>query len=287
MGAVDFPVIVIEFHLATAFGAGICQRQDVAEILPGHCVLQPNVSRRIQFQLHRFSLPVEQNFHISKHIQPVTLGAVGIQLIPDEQDAGRGTHAGTQLLTVSARGDCLCDRSVLLAIVLRGHTRILRQCKAIPVATGRVGTVVHIELHGDATSVHRLLLSLLEIQVDLSLPACCQRAGRPHIADGVADGFVVHLGADGIAAVIRCIIFVNAEPGSFLRCVDVRAQEQKFPAKLLFLLDHPAHLLVVIAMAGIFHAVGGDHEQGLFGDVLLAGVLVDMLAIDVNSLLLE
>lgn len=105
MGAVDFTIIVIEFHLTAAFGAGICQRQDVAEIVPGHGVLQPNISRRIQFQLRGFPLFVEQHFHISIHIQPVTLGAVGIQLIPDEQDAGRGAHACAKLLTVPAGGD--------------------------------------------------------------------------------------------------------------------------------------------------------------------------------------
>ena len=78
MGAVDFPVIVIEFHLTAAFGAGIGKRQDVAEIDPGHGVLQPNVSRRIQFQLCGFPLFMKQDFHISTHIQPVALGAVGI-----------------------------------------------------------------------------------------------------------------------------------------------------------------------------------------------------------------
>ena len=50
MGAVDFQVIVIEFHLTAAFGTGICQRQDVAEIAPGHGTLQPNLPCRFRFQ---------------------------------------------------------------------------------------------------------------------------------------------------------------------------------------------------------------------------------------------
>ena len=101
--------------------------------------------------------------------------------------------------------------------------------------SGRVCAAEYKGPHVDISSGICSLLPLLEIQVDLVLPACCQRAGRPHIADGIADSFVVYLGADGIAVVIHRKILCDAKPGHFLRRVNVRAKEQGLQANLFFL----------------------------------------------------
>lgn len=59
--------------------------------------------------------------------------------------------------------------------------------------------------------------------------------------------------------------------------IDVRPQEQKFPAVLFFLaFHHLFHLAAGIAPAGIFHAVRGDHKDGVLRPVLFPGILVDV-----------
>ena len=92
-----------------------------------------------------------------------------------------------------------------------------------------------------------------------------------------ADDLIVQRRALLVALVVHCPVGVDAEAGRLLGCVDVGAQEQKLPAVFFLLtLDHAPHRLVVIAAAGVFVAVGGDDEQGLFRHILPAGVLVDV-----------
>ena len=59
--------------------------------------------------------------------------------------------------------------------------------------------------------------------------------------------------------------------------VDVGAQKEELPAILLFLPpDHLAHLTGGIAVAGIFHAVGGDDKKGVLRHILRPGIFVDV-----------
>ena len=56
--------------------------------------------------------------------------------------------------------------------------------------------------------------------------------------------------------------------------IDVGAQKQKFPAVLLLLpLNHPVHLFIVIAFAGIFVSVGNDDKHRLIWYIFLPSVL--------------
>ena len=55
--------------------------------------------------------------------------------------------------------------------------------------------------------------------------------------------------------------------------VDVCAEEDEFPAVFLLLaFDHLFHMFGGVLVAGIFVAVGGDDEDGLFGAVFFAGL---------------
>ena len=59
--------------------------------------------------------------------------------------------------------------------------------------------------------------------------------------------------------------------------VDIRAEEKKLPAVLfLFVIDHAAYRLIVIAAAGVFIAVGRDDEERLFRYILRPGVFMDV-----------
>ena len=68
---------------------------------------------------------------------------------------------------------------------------------------------------------------------------------------------------------------MNAETSGLLYSIDVGAEEKEFPV-VFFLLasDHAAHLFQAVGTAGIFHAVGRDDEDGLFGHVFLSGVFM-------------
>ena len=95
--------------------------------------------------------------------------------------------------------------------------------------------------------------------------------------DSLADDLVIQRRALLVALVVHRPVGVDAEASCLLGCVDVGAQEQEFPAVFFLLtLDHAPHPLVIVAAAGIFVAVGGDDEHGLFRHVLPAGVLVDV-----------
>ena len=84
---------------------------------------------------------------------------------------------------------------------------------------------------------------------------------------------------------IRCLFFHRENSlkrmlmvglsGCF-HCVDIGTDEQELPAGLLLLLNHLLYFPAGILAACVFHAVCGDDKDGLFGNVLLAGVFVDV-----------
>ena len=80
-------------------------------------------------------------------------------------------------------------------------------------------------------------------------------------------GFVVHE--------VCGAILVDAEVPCGFDGVDVCTEEDEFPAVLLLLaFNHLLHAFGGVLAARILVAVGGDDEDGLFGAVFVAGVLV-------------
>ena len=122
-----------------------------------------------------------------------------------------------------------------------------------------------------------LLLAVLVILVDAGAPVLLDLAAPADAADHIAQHLVVQGGAGFVAAVVGGAVRGDAEAPGLRRGVDVGAQEEEFPAVLrLFVFDHFADLGVVVAAAGVLHAVGGDDEEGLVRHVLPPGVFVDV-----------
>ena len=69
----------------------------------------------------------------------------------------------------------------------------------------------------------------------------------------------------------------DAKPARDLHRVNVRAEEDKRPARFLLLLHHRTHLIRRVARARVLHSVGRDDEHGACGAILGAGVLVHVL----------
>ena len=95
--------------------------------------------------------------------------------------------------------------------------------------------------------------------------------------DGLADHIVVQCSTGLVVVEIHRPVLGDANGGGGADGVDVGAQEKEFPA-VFFLLppDHGPDPVGGVFPAGVLHAVGGDDEEGLFGPVLLPGVLVDI-----------
>ena len=65
-------------------------------------------------------------------------------------------------------------------------------------------------------------------------------------------------------------------PGRFLR-VNVGAEKKKFPVPLFCAADHVPHVPQAIADAGVFHAVGGDDEEGSSRHIIRPGMAAGRL----------
>ena len=117
----------------------------------------------------------------------------------------------------------------------------------------------------------------LHVFVDTALPVSTERSGGADAAHGLADDLVIECCARLVALVVHRAVRTDAETCRLLGRVDVCAEEQKLPAvSLLLPFDHAAHMLVIVAAAGVFVAVDGDDEHRLFRHVLPAGVLVNV-----------
>lgn len=80
-----------------------------------------------------------------------------------------------------------------------------------------------------------------------------------------------------VAVVVDGVVLVNTEVLGGLNRVDVGAEEEELPAVLrLFVLNHRLNFGGIVATARVLHAVSGDDEESVLGDVLLAGILVDV-----------
>ena len=96
-------------------------------------------------------------------------------------------------------------------------------------------------------------------------------------AHRLADDLVIERCARLVALVVHRAIRTDAETCRLLGRVNVCAEEQKLPAVLLLLpFNHAAHTLVIVSVAGVFVAVGGDDEHRLLRHILPAGVLVNV-----------
>ena len=70
---------------------------------------------------------------------------------------------------------------------------------------------------------------------------------------------------------------INSKSLGLSSSIDVGPQEDKFPAKLLLLpFNHSMDLIVSVVAAGIFHAIGGDDEQGLIRHILAPSIFMDV-----------
>ena len=93
------------------------------------------------------------------------------------------------------------------------------------------------------------------------------------MGDRLADRLVVERGAAAIGMVIDRAVRINAELRRRRNRVDIRAEEQEFPAEFVFLpLNHSADLLHRVAMAAVLHAIRDDDKQHLVRPILRSAV---------------
>ena len=77
--------------------------------------------------------------------------------------------------------------------------------------------------------------------------------------------------------VVHGAVGVDAKVTGRRHRVDVRAEEQEFPAVAALLpLDYLLDAVAAVVAAGVLHAVRGDDEQRVLRGIHLAGVLVDV-----------
>ena len=121
------------------------------------------------------------------------------------------------------------------------------------------------------------LFPALVVLVDAALPIASQRLAAAHSANGLAEHLVIERGAFAVAVVVHGTVGVDAKVTGSLHRVDVRAEEQEFPAVAALLpFNHLLDTVAAVMAAGVLHAVRCDHEQRVLRAILLAGVLVDV-----------
>ena len=107
----------------------------------------------------------------------------------------------------------------------------------------------------------RSFSALLYVLVYPLFPVGAERFTGTDRAYRFADDIVIQRSSFLVALVVHGPVGADAETFSLSCGVDVGTQEEELPAVLfLLLLDHLAHLFVVVALAGVFVAVGGDDE---------------------------
>ena len=123
-----------------------------------------------------------------------------------------------------------------------------------------------------------ILLPLFHILLNSLFPTIRKpELAAAHVFDSIADDIVVEAGAFAVGAIGDGAGFVNAEVVGRFDGIDVCPQEEELPAVAgLFRFDHLLHTVCGVALAGIFLPVGDDDEDGMFGNVFLAGIFVDV-----------
>lgn len=97
------------------------------------------------------------------------------------------------------------------------------------------------------------------------------------MADGVVEDLIIELRAGTVGVIIGCPLAADTDADSSLDRVDVGAEKEKFPA-VFFLLpfDHLLDLRAAVAVAGVFHPVGGDDEERMSRYVLRARIFMNV-----------
>ena len=128
------------------------------------------------------------------------------------------------------------------------------------------------------------LSALPEVFLDPLFPAVLDLHTHAHRAHHVADGRVVQSSALLVAVIVSRPLWRDTKALGLCRRVDVGSQEEKFPAVLLLLAeDHIPHPVIIISAAGVLHAVGGDHKERLFRNILPPDIFIGMsLIIELN-----
>lgn len=73
-------------------------------------------------------------------------------------------------------------------------------------------------------------LPALVVLIDAFLPIASKRLAAPHGADGLAEHLIVERGTFAVAVVVHGAVGVDAKVTGRRHRVDVRAEEQEFPA---------------------------------------------------------
>ena len=119
--------------------------------------------------------------------------------------------------------------------------------------------------------------SASEVGVDFCLPGTLVGAIIADVAHEAAFCTVHHADSFAVVHVVGGAAFVDAKIPCGFDGVDVCPEEDEFPAVFFFLaLDHFSDPFGGVFVAGVFVAVGGDDEEGLFRAIFFAGVLVDV-----------
>ena len=114
-----------------------------------------------------------------------------------------------------------------------------------------------------------------EVRVDIALPFAPVDALVADVAHQAALRFVHHFDSFAVVHEVRCAFLVNPEVPCCFDGIDVCAEENEFPIVLLLLpFYHLLYAIRSVLVARILVAVGSDDEDGLFGAVFLAGILV-------------